>query len=90
MNRHLLTSICAVAMVVIATAQTAAAVPAGAVDGALRVSESRYVNFARGNLQYTTSTDTANITTDTEGNKVPADEVDLFAWGLSAAKYAAY
>ena len=80
-------------MAVIGTAQAAAAVPAGAVDGAFRVSESRYVNFAKGNLQYTTSTGTysfaehqydrlgtANITTDTEGNKVPADKVDLFTW----------
>ena len=60
------------------------------------VSEGKQITFSGGNLQYTPSTQTwafaehqydmlgeANITTDTNGNKVFADKIDLFGWSGS-------
>ncbi len=58
------------------------------------VAQGKQITFSGGNLQYTQSTQTwafamrqtdyigtANITTDTNGNKVFADKIDLFGWG---------
>ena len=58
------------------------------------VAEGKQITFSGGNLQYTRSTGTwsfakqqtdclgdANITTDTNGNTVLADTIDLFGWG---------
>ena len=71
-----------------------AQVSADAIVGKFSVAEGRQVYFAKGNLQYTRSTGTwsfakqqtdclgdANITTDTNGNTVLADTIDLFGWG---------
>lgn len=62
--------------------------------GIFSISADKRVTFAKGNLQYTQSTDTwsfaehqydyigyANVTTDGEGNTVLADKIDLFGWG---------
>ena len=71
-----------------------AQVSADAIAGRFSVSDGKQVYFAKGNLQYTRSTGTwsfakqqtdclgdANITTDTNGNTVLADTIDLFGWG---------
>lgn len=71
-----------------------AQVSADAIAGKFSVSDGKQVYFAKGNLQYTRSTGTwsfakqqtdclgdANITTDTNGNTVLADTIDLFGWG---------
>ncbi len=71
-----------------------AQVSADAIAGKFSVSDGKQVYFAKGNLQYTRSTQTwsfakqqtdclgdANITTDTNGNTVLADTIDLFGWG---------
>lgn len=62
--------------------------------GVFSVSSDKQVTFAKGNLQYTRSTDIwsfaehqydyigyANVTTDNDGNTVLADKIDMFGWG---------
>ena len=82
------------ALAIVAIAGASAQAPADAIAGRFSVSDGKQVYFAKGNLQYTQSTNTwsfseqqtdyigtANITTDTNGNKVFADKIDLFGWG---------
>ncbi len=82
------------ALAIVAIAGASAQAPADAIAGRFSVSDGKQVYFAKGNLQYTQSTQTwafatrqtdyigtANITTDTNGNKVFADKIDLFGWG---------
>lgn len=64
-------------------------------QGVFSVSADKQISFAKGNLQYTQSTQTwsfaehqydyigyANITTDEGGNTMLADKIDLFDWGM--------
>ncbi len=94
--RKLITTFClALPVSVFVYAQDPMIVPPAYEPKPFTVAEGKQITFSCGNLQYTQSTSTwafatrqtdyigeANITINTDGNKVLADKIDLFGWGM--------
>lgn len=94
MEKSLLTIALAALAIAGSSTQANAQTTPAYVPKPFTVAAGKQVTFSSGNLQYTQSTNTwsfatqqtdyigdANLTTDTEGNKVLADKIDLFGWG---------